>query len=77
MIRLFTMFLVCFNAILAKLVIYFISHNYKIVGHLCLTGTEKHKNPYAHDNKSSISMHKGLFITVFLCDLFCQKLKSF
>ena len=50
MIRLFTMFLVCFNALLAKLVIYFISHKDEDAGHLRCTETCKTRKVVAHSS---------------------------
>ena len=50
MIRLFTMFLVCFNANLAKLVIYFVSQKYSAAGHLHFTGTRRIQKVVAHSS---------------------------
>ena len=50
MIRLFTMFLVRFNAYLAKLVIYFCFTEYKIAVHLRFTGTKETRKVVAHSS---------------------------
>ena len=50
MIRLFTMFLVRFNAYLVKLVIYFYFTEYKIAVHLRFTETRETRKVVAHSS---------------------------
>jgi len=50
MIRLFAMFLVCFNANLAKLVIYFVSQKYSAAGHRRCTRTCKTRKVVTHSS---------------------------